>query len=232
MKYAPSGLGVGQLSGSAGSTTASRNRYGNYLRNRTIPVNPNSVSQQGVRGIFGGLAQTWRTLTQSQRDSWSNLASNVPRTDSLGQSYVLSGIALFIGLNSTRDAVGDALINDAPSLDSPPVVLTMSLVATVALGGTLTLAYTNSGGAATNNMIIRASAPRSPGRDYIGRGELKQIQVVAGNVASPIDIQAAYEAVFGAGWLSQAGLEIAVELVPVSENGIAGVAVRDQEVIS
>lgn len=229
VKYSP-GLMVGQLSGSTGSTTASHNRYGKYFRSRTIPVNPNSVSQQGVRGVFGGLAQAWRTLTQSQRDSWSNLSPNVPRVDSLGDSYVLSGNALFASVNLLRDTVGDARIDDAPALDSPHTVTSLTLTADGG-GGTMSLAYAATGGAAGNNLIIRASAPRSPGRDYVSRGELKQIQVVAGNVATPINILAAYEVVFGSGWASQVGMEIVVEMFPVSANGLPGVGVKDQSEI-
>lgn len=221
---------VGQLSGSTGSTTASHNRYGKYFRSRTIPVNPNSVSQQGVRGVFGGLAQAWRTLTQSQRDGWTTLAQNVPRIDALGDSYVLSGNAMYASVNLLRDAVGNARDDDAPALDSPPIVSSLALTAT---GGTSTLdlAYTATGGLAGNDFIIKASAPRSPGRDYVSRGELKQIMVVAGNVATPIDIQAAYSTVFGNSWETMQGMEIVVELFPVSANGLPGVGVKDQAII-
>lgn len=223
MKYAP-GLMVGQLSGSTGSTTASHNRFGSYFRSRVIPVNPNSSSQQAVRGLFGGFSQAWRTLTESQRDGWASLAENVPRVDSLGVSYVLTGAQLYIGTNQLRDAVGDASIATAPALDSPPVVTSMTLTATGP--ATLSIAYTATGGAATNNFIIRASATRSAGRTFVKRSELKQIQVVAGNVATPISILAAYEALFGATWATQVGMEIVVEMFPVSENGLPGVGVK------
>jgi hypothetical protein len=232
VKYAPSLVGVGQLSGSSGSTTASHNRFGSYLRNRVIPVNPNSTSQQAVRALFGGYSQAWRGLSDAQREGWNAMALNIPRVDPLGSQYFQTGAQLFVGTNINRDAVGDATTDDAPALDAAPVLTSVTLVATIAVGGTLTVAYTGTGGSATNNMIVRASAPRSAGRQYVGRGELKQILAVAGNVATPIDIQAAYEAVFGANWLLLTGMEIVVELVPVSENGYAGVGVKDQEVIS
>lgn len=230
MKYAPSLLGIGQLSGSGGSTTASHNRFGTYFRNRVIPTNPNTTSQQGVRGIFGGFSQAWRSLSESQREGWDSLALNLPRVNSLGQQYHLTGAQLFLGTNALADAVGDASSDDAPTLDSAPVVT--SLVLTATSGGTISLAYTASGGAATNNFIIRAGGTRSAGRRYISRSELKQIQVVAGNVASPIDITAAYAAVFGSNWDNQAGMQIPVELFPVSENHLPGVGVRTTDVIA
>lgn len=235
MKYTPSVLGVGQLSGKGGSVVASHNRYGSYLRNRTIPTNPNTTSQQGVRGVFGGIAQAWRTLSQSQRDSWSNLSPNVPIPDSQGNPIVLAGNALYAKVNMLRDAVGDARIDDAPALDSPPTV-TGLVISLDSVGpsidfqpGTVIV-----GGAATNNLIVRASAPRSPGRDYVGRSELKQIDVLPGNqsFAAPVVVTPEYEAVFGAGWLAQVGMEIVLELMPVSENGLPGVPVRMQGVIT
>lgn len=232
MKYAPSLLGVGQLSGSGGSTTASHNRYGTYLRNRTIPVNPNTVAQQAVRAIFGNLSQAWRTLTQSQRDAWSALAQNVPRINSLGQSYILSGNAFYIGTNALLEAVGAPIVDDAPALDSAPILHTLAVTVSVAGLDGMSAAFTLDGGTANNFLIVKASAPRSPGRDYIGRSELKQISVLAGNAASPAPLEAAYEAVFGAGWEGEIGMEIAFEFFPVSENGLPGVGLRTQSIIA
>jgi len=231
MKYAPSLIGVGQLSGSSGSTTASHNRYGTYFRNRTIPTNPNSVSQQGVRGIFGGFAQRWRTLTASQRLAWSALALNIPRINSLGQSYTLAGNALYASYNLNLDACAQPVIDDAPALDSPPVI--SSLVVTVDVNAVegMSAAYGATGGSGVNFIIVRASAPRSAGRDFVGRGELKQITVIAGDDASPVALEAFYEAVFGAGWEGQAGMEIVFEFAPVSEFGLAGTPVKHQATI-
>lgn len=232
MKYAPSLLGIGQLSGSGGSVTASHNRYGTYFRNRTIPTNPNSISQQGVRGVFGGLAQRWRTLTASQRLGWSLLAPNVPRTNSLGQTYVLAGNALYSATNLLRDAVGSAVLDDAPALDSPPIITSATLTVSVAGLDGISLAYTATGGLAGNDIIIRATAPRSPGRDYTSRSELKQITTILGNAASPIGLEAFYETVFGAGWETQIGNEIVVEMFPVSANGLPGVGVKAEDPIA
>ena len=231
MKYAPSLLGIGQLSGSGGSTTASHNRYGSYFRNRTIPTNPNSVSQQAVRALFGGVTQAWRTLTESQRTAWSDLAPNVPRTDALGQSYVLSGNALCISVNSLLQAVGSAVNYDAPALDSPPVMTALSVVVDVTAIEGMIPTFTVTGGTANNFIIVRATAPRSPGRDYISRSEMRQITVLAGNAASPGALEAAYEAVFGAGWEAQVGMEIAFEFFPVSENGLPGVGLKASAII-
>lgn len=224
MKYAPSAIGLGQLSGSSGAATASRNRYGAYIRARVVPVNPNSDNQNDVRDFFAFLAQNWRELTESQRTAWTSIAGEVPITDSLGQSIVLSGNAMYAKVNILRRQVGDAVIDDAPAVDLAPVILTAT--PTVTNTPAMTLAYTADGGAATNNFIVRATAPRSAGKTYVGRGELKQVGTFAGNAASPFDVEAGYGLVYGTGWITQLGMEIIYEFQGVSENGLPGATFR------
>ncbi|GAH13494.1 unnamed protein product, partial [marine sediment metagenome] len=43
------GGGIVQMSGSIAGNTFARNRYGNYVRARTKPINPNSDRQVVVR---------------------------------------------------------------------------------------------------------------------------------------------------------------------------------------
>lgn len=218
----------GQFSGSQGNTTASHNRYGSYVRNRTIPVNPNSTAQQDVRSGFASFTKTWRELTESQRTGWADLAAQIPILDPQGQSIVLAGNSTFMRYNLARRAVGASELQDPPPLDTPPQVTTATLTATDAAPGpaALTVAYSALDGTANNFLIVRASAPRSVGKTYVSRGEMKQITSVAGDAASPLDIQTAYEAVYGTSWELQPGMEIVVELVGVSENGLMGSTFR------
>lgn len=231
MKYVPSALGVGQLSGKGGSVVASHNRYGSYLRNRVVPTNPKTARQTFVRDFFATLSQRWRTLTEDQRLGWINLAPQVPTTDRQGQAIILAGNALYIKTNILRDSVGDALIDAAPDLDSPPGISALTVAPAVGTAD-INVTYTAVGGTANNNFIVFASAPRSPGKTYISDGELKRIGSFAGNAASPVDITGDYELTFGNAWQGMAGMEIAIELFPVSENGLPGAGVRAQAVIT
>lgn len=230
MKYVP-GPAFGQFSGSQGSTTASRNRYGSYLRNRVQPVNPNTASQTFVRDFFAGLQQGWRDLTESQRTGWAQLAPEVPLVNSLGQEIVLAGNALYTRINILRNQASKATIDDAPALDAAPV-LTQSDFTPETGGFTMEWDYTATGGAAANRFLIRASAPRSPGKAFVGRSDLRQINDVAGNVASPVDVVAQYEAIFGQSWRTMAGMEIVLEVLPISENGFPGTPVRTFSLIA
>lgn len=93
------GLG-GQLSGSVGGVTASHNRYGQYLRNRTRPVNPNSTAQQRSRNAFKRATEAWKTLTNDQRAAWEAYASQTPVLNKLGESVTLTGSAAFVAYNA------------------------------------------------------------------------------------------------------------------------------------
>lgn len=230
MKYAPSAL-VGQLSGSQGSTVASRNRYGSYFRGRSTPVNPDTTPQQLVRARLGNLSQLWRQLTNNQRDGWNALGTQVSRQDSLGVAYTLNGQSLYTSINLNRLAVGNAIISDPPpSIDEPPIATAFAVTADSSVPELITT-WTISGGLATNDLIIRATPPVSPGRKFISRSEFKQIRVVAGNTASGGDQINEYAVVYGTTWTGQVGRVIHWELVPISVDGIAGVPIAARSTI-
>lgn len=129
MKYAPSAL-IGRLSRSAGSTTASHNRFGAYLRNRVIPTNPQSPGQLLVRASLAAAAATWRTITAGQRAAWTALGGNIHRQDTLGQDYTLTGSQAFVAVNRNQYTAGNAQVTDAPAYSPPAALLTLTPTAT------------------------------------------------------------------------------------------------------
>lgn len=104
-------------SGSKGSLTASRNRGGQYLRNRTVPTNPNTSRQANARESLGSLAPQWSSLlSEAQRNGWNLYANNVVMIDTLGQPIKLSGINHFIRSNAPRVQVSLPVIDDPPTI--------------------------------------------------------------------------------------------------------------------
>lgn len=86
------GGGVADIRGSIGGTTFSRNRYGNYSRNRTIPVNPSSSYQQKIRSSISVARNAWfSVLTAAQRTAWGAYAAAVAVQNRLGESINLTG---------------------------------------------------------------------------------------------------------------------------------------------
>ncbi len=119
MKYVP-GLMVGQLSGKAGNTVASRNRAGSYIRTRVIPKLVRNSTTTFVRTIFTDLSQAFRTLTQEQIKGWNNLGSQIVRKTSLGESFHLTGLQAYKSLNQTNQFLGNPVLADPPVFSSAP----------------------------------------------------------------------------------------------------------------
>lgn len=110
------GGGIIQMTGSIAGTTFARNRYGNYSRARTKPVNPNTVRQQAVRGFMATLTTRWaQTLTAAQRTAWNLYASSVAMTNRLGESIHLTGFNHYIRSNVWRLDLGQTVVDAGPT---------------------------------------------------------------------------------------------------------------------
>lgn len=180
-------------SGSLQGLTSSRNRYGQYVRSRAIPVNPNTTAQGTVRNRMSLNAAAWRDLTDAQREGWESLGSQMSRTDSLGQTYTLNGFGAYCSVNNNNLAAGNAVVSAAPALVTPSGLLTATITST---GGTLAIAYTTTPLAAGVRLFVYASPQRNAGRAF--EGDLRLIFASAAAAASPANILAAYTARFGA----------------------------------
>jgi len=111
------GGGVAAASGSMGGTVFSRNRSGAYIRNRSIPLNPNSSQQQTIRNALTSLVTAWiESLTTPQRMAWDTYAANVPVTNRLGQQAFLTGQNWYIAANTPRIQAGLARVDAAPTV--------------------------------------------------------------------------------------------------------------------
>lgn len=188
MKY----LGAPQ-SGSYQGSTASRNRFGQYIRSRAIPVNPDSVPQMNVRARLSANAAAWRGLTDGERAGWESLGQQIQRTDALGQTYTMNGFMAFCSVNNNLLAVGDSAVTTAPTFAVPPDILTVTLTLTSAA---FSVAYTPDPLDTGVRALVFASPQRSAGRAF--EGDYRLIAFTAAAAASPLDILAAYTARLGA----------------------------------
>lgn len=111
------GGGIVQMSGSIAGNTYARNRYGNYARARTKPINPNTDSQVKARSIFDQLTEIWSDgLSVAQRASWGVYADNEAMKNKLGETIHLSGYNHFIRSNAARYQYHPAcLVINAPT---------------------------------------------------------------------------------------------------------------------
>lgn len=106
---------IGEIRGSMGGTTFSRNRYGMYTRTRAVPVNPNTQRQIDARARFNYLSTYWRdTLTKVQRDGWDLYATNTNWINAVGQVVHLTGLNHFLRSNNFRMVAGKTPVDAAP----------------------------------------------------------------------------------------------------------------------
>lgn len=109
------GGGIIQMSGSLAGNVYARNRYGNYMRARTKPINPNTALQQVVRSIIAELTTRWsQTLTANQRTAWNLYANSVNMKNKLGEVIKLSGFNHYIRSNTVRLRVAAPVVDDGP----------------------------------------------------------------------------------------------------------------------
>lgn len=102
-------------SGHIDGIVASRNRSGQYLKARTIPVNPSTIRQDTVRSNLANLAQLWQDLTPLQRSLWGEFADATPTVNRLGQELILTGQNAYIKGNSPLLLMGQTLVSDPPA---------------------------------------------------------------------------------------------------------------------
>jgi len=134
------GGGIVQASGSIGGTTFARNRFGNYMRARTKPVNPQSARQVAARARIAFLSEEWSdTLTAAQRLAWEAYASAIAWTNRLGESVNLTGYNHFCRSNAAILSVGGTVVTDGPTtLSLPNSDPTFSVALSAADGVTIT----------------------------------------------------------------------------------------------
>lgn len=151
-------------SGSIGGTVFSRNRGGQYVRTRAIPVNTNTSQQQAVRSVLSNLAVVWgNTLTQAQRDAWANYAANTPVVNALGQQSFLTAQQWYIKANTAR------VVNGKTRIDAGPIVMGLAILTPISIVAsgttTLTVSFTNTDPwaiAVNGHLFIYASRPTNP----------------------------------------------------------------------
>lgn len=169
--FAPA-MGIGAISGKLGGIVFSHNRFGPYMRLRSIPVNPNTNRQSAVRAAVGLLAAAWTTvLTPAQRATWEIYAANISRTNAVGGSIKITGYNMFLRSNVQAKVSGAIIIFDGPA-DLTLPAQDPTIVATIdEAGQQISLAYDDTqpwASQATGVMEVYMSQPYNASTNFIG----------------------------------------------------------------
>ncbi len=193
-KFQP-GLIVGDIRGAAGNMKFNKNSSGNYIQTNVSPVNTNTVPQQLVRARFGLASQSWRGLTEAQREAWIDGAPTWTNTNVFNQEIGYTGFALRTRLTRNSQEINEPEIDDFVLPASVDTFTSLSVVADTT-GGTLDATFAGAI-VATHKAVVRATAPLSAGVNFV-KSEFRKIAVLDSTDTSPIDLAAFYIAVFGA----------------------------------
>ena len=102
--------------GKRGKIVASRNRFGQYLKEFVPPRQPGTAAQRNVWGNMVEFSRVWNELSDERREAWRKRALEVHSRPSLGQSGPLDGAQLFKKINTVL-----ATCAREPLLDPPPL---------------------------------------------------------------------------------------------------------------
>lgn len=116
------GGGVTAMSGSIAGQVHARNRFGNYIRPRTKPVNPRSDRQSEARVRIQMLAEYWHSaaMSNAERGAWDAYAAAVAMRGRLNATIHLTGYNHFIRSNASLLAAGGAIVEPGPEEQALP----------------------------------------------------------------------------------------------------------------
>jgi hypothetical protein len=208
---------ITEASGSVAGTTYSRNKNGSYIRNKSVPVNRNTLAQQAARALFSGVSSGWKALTAMQRSSWENQIMAYPYVDSLGQTKYYTASQLYKSLNGSLVQVG---LNPITTIGAPVPMINLTSVEVETSAQTSASITINSIGFTdgTNTdvpagflLAIYATDIKSQGFTSPKNSDFRYIaQAAAGVDVTALALEAFYTTVFGNSWQanSSVGLQI------------------------
>lgn len=194
---------VGTASGSISGVTFSRNRGGQYTRLRAIPANPNTVQQEAVRSITGGLSNAWVSeLTANQRAGWDAYANAVQLPNALGDLRNIGGIGAYVRANTPRIQAALARVDTAPAIFGGTTLTQPGITSITAGTSVMVITFTNTdewAGEVGGALLVYTSRPQNPSVNSVRSG-FRFAGKVSGAVsppASPQNITIAFPVVAG-----------------------------------
>lgn len=164
------GGGITQMSGSMAGNTFARNRFGNYVRSRTKPINPNTNRQQEVRASMAALTDRWsQTLDAAKRTAWNLYGSSVKMKNALGEDIYLTGFNHYIRSNAILTRLGLTLIDDGPVIFELPAKDPAFAITATEAPQEISIAFNNTMDWSTEDgamMYIFLGQPQNPQRNF------------------------------------------------------------------
>jgi hypothetical protein len=158
---------ISDVRGSVNGSTFSKNHYGSYMKNKVSPIIPITPFVSKARANLSFFASSWRTLTQSQRDSWKAFASNMTFFNKFGDSYTPSSFNVFCMINMNSFNIDGSFLAESPLYVNPSI---SELISVTFEDTDVYHMFVNSRSQYTPNnsyLLVYCSNPLSIGTNYI-----------------------------------------------------------------
>ena len=166
------GGGVTGIRGTVGGLIFSANQSGPYIKSWARSTNPKTIAQSAQRGYVSEMPALWRSLTAVQQAAWDTWAALPAQalTNSLGQTYYISGWLWFEKLNTRLRNAGLALQMTAPANPRPASVSCNSVDYSEIIGGFRCRIYFTAGVFGSNSAVVFMRPFASSGRQVCVSG--------------------------------------------------------------
>jgi len=166
-------------------------------------------------------------MNDTQRAAWTSLGASIVRTDSLGETYTLTGINAYISVNRIRNTYGAASTYAAPALVD--IFAEQSYTFQTDLSPFDLSVTPSSAIVAPYKLAVYATRPMSQGISFQPTGAYKLLGVYTVTPAGPIDLTADYVALFGEPLEYQ---KILFRLELIEATGFKSVPVNDSYIVT
>lgn len=179
--------------GKVGGQILQRGRTGSQLRNLSQPVRVRSSASSIIQQNFSSTSSKWKSITNTQRTSWNDLAATLTRLNKWGDTYVPTGFQIFCEFNLNKCILTpDSKISDAPAILPLPDLSAFGLSA-VADPKDYTLEWANNGGALNWQVVAYIYGITPSSQSYSGTTP-RLAQAYAAATAETLDLNAAIAA--------------------------------------
>lgn len=199
---------VSDMRNKLNGSVLAKNKGGNYMRNKTTPVNPQSTAQLAKRAVFGAFSAQFRSLGTEVVNSWNEAARNFPYFDIFGDSRTLSGSQLFVKLNNNLAQVTAAPITSPPDPAGAGAANVTSAVLDLS-EQEITFTTELIGVPAAYGWIVEATRPLSPGVRFY-KNEYRQI--ITSPTTTVPDVAGTYTAYVAKYGVPAAGSNISIRV--------------------
>lgn len=186
---------ISEMRNKLNGSVFARNRGGAYLRTKVTPLNPQTAAQVAARSLLTEFSQSWRGLTQAQRDAFNAVVDQFSTTDVFGDVVNPSGSALYTRLNINISLAGGVAITTPPTPTGVSALKQLSVAADVA-GGGVDITFLPGTIPANTAMFVEATPNLSPGISN-ANSKFRAIATLPPLQTSPQDLGTEYIAKFG-----------------------------------